>query len=223
MYQDIGAILSGIAAIVTATIAVLNFRQLAHSSSGDQPSGSDSTTSGSRNHTVVIFAVLSVLAVILLVYFMVSRTQAFGGQGGPSSSSTPTGPITASPTTSPTPVPIKISAIGPTVPECVTFSGTGDVPDDQLLWLVVRSSEPKYYFFPTQPDMTTHTWTARVQIGADQDPPGTPFVVYADLFTDATSRLINSHDYSNGVDTLPDGITVKDQVHLQRGSDNHPC
>jgi hypothetical protein len=92
------------------------------------------------------------------------------------------------------------------------------------LWLVVKSAEPKYYFFPVQPDAEKHAWVARdVQIGYAKDSPGEAFTIYAALLTDEASRMVNTGDYADGFQTLPKGSETVAEARVQRTSDTRSC
>jgi hypothetical protein len=183
----------------------------------------------SKEFWIVSGSVAAVIAIpVAFVVPIVEHHRGPGPEPSPSATATlkslppPAPPAPPSPSTRP----IAIDPIGPNVPECTTVTGTGDVPNDNQLWLLVKSNEPKYYFFQTQPNATDHTWKApNVQVGADNDPAGEPFTIYAALLTEDTARAINgSNNYANGVNSPPSGVTLlKGEVHVQRTSDHTPC
>jgi hypothetical protein len=110
------------------------------------------------------------------------------------------------------------------VPRCATFTGTGDVPPDRVLWLVVLTPSSKYYFKPVTTNAADHRWTAaNANIGSQADPVGTHFTIYAALAEDATSRKIEQGQFGGGIAELPEGIDKVAQIKVSRSSDRTKC
>jgi hypothetical protein len=212
----VGGILTGIAAVISASVTYLKYR---HAVRKDQAASGTNNPVPQRNSVYVLGAVAVVLAVVSAGLFF--RTDGPGREPSTTATASASSPAAVA---SEAPVAIEIGPLEHTVPECMTVPGTGDVPDNRFLWLIVRSGEPKYYYFPTQPNADDHTWLApNVQFGTADDRPGEPFVVSAALLDDAASRRINAADYSNGVEKLPSGIKPFGDVQVQRSSDRKPC
>jgi hypothetical protein len=212
----VGVIITGTAAVISAWVSYLKYR---HAVRKDQAASGTNNPVPQRNSVYVLGAVAVVLAVVSAGLFF--RSDGPGPAPSIAATASASSPEVIA---GEAPVAIEIGLLEHTVSECMTVPGTGDVPGNRFLWLIVRSGEPKYYFFPTQPNADDHTWLApNVQFGTADDKPGEPFVVIAALLDDAASRRINTADYSNGVEKLPTGMTTIGQAQVQRGSDRKPC
>jgi hypothetical protein len=123
------------------------------------------------------------------------------------------------------PVPIKIDRVNAPVPRCATFGGEGDVPPDQTLWLAVLTPDTRKYFFrPVMVNAVQHKWISRkVTIGSQDDPPGTPFMIYAVLVDNVTNQLLQQGRFAGGIAALPDTFVKVHQIEVERGSDSAEC
>jgi hypothetical protein len=116
---------------------------------------------------------------------------------------------------------IRFDPVGQ-IPRCATFTGTGDVPSGRILWLVALTASSKYYFKPVTTNAVDHKWSAaNVNIGSQADPVGTPYIIYAALVDDATSRQIGQ--LGSGVTELPEGIDKVAQIKVSRSGDGAKC
>lgn len=118
------------------------------------------------------------------------------------------------------PAPIKIDQGHPQVPRCATFGGQGVVPVNKTLWLAVLGPGLKYYFFgPVNIDR--HGWILRdVNVGRQDTPPGTKFMISAVLVDNATNELLQRN---RPLRVLPDNSYKVDQIEVKRSGENTAC
>lgn len=116
----------------------------------------------------------------------------------------PNAPIHAS--QNPTPFPIEIDPVNIPIPCRVTFTGTGDVPSDRTLWLVIQriSTPPKYYPKPVIVNAVDHKWiAANVIVGTKDTLADSRYVIYAVLVDDATNQRLKQRNSKDWLEEHP--------------------
>jgi hypothetical protein len=107
---------------------------------------------------------------------------------------------------------------------CATFTGAGEAPARQTLWLTVQSDQPRYYFYPVVARPRTYRWSARdVELGTEAEQSGEPYEVGIAQADEATSRALYNKEYSQGVAMPPAGLRIVDQIAVRRNADTRPC
>ena len=133
-------------------------------------------------------------------------------------------PNALNPTTqNPTFFSIKIDPVNIPVPCRFNFTGTGDVPSDRVLWLVVqRIGTPKYYTKPAAVNVADHKWVvADVTVGTKDTPAGSLYMIYAVLADDETNQLLKQRQPKVPLEKIP-GRQV-DQIQVSRSGDGNDC
>jgi hypothetical protein len=104
---------------------------------------------------------------------------------------------------------------------CSRFTGTGSAPEGKMLWIVVKSPEPKFYFQDTKPDSPSPgQWEAKRVVVGEDDPAelGQKYrILIVTVTPEVNANAING-DYSDGVYPLPDGAHEEESIGVTAGA-----
>jgi hypothetical protein len=159
-----------------------------------------------------------------------------GAAGQQAVAKSPTVPSTG-PTTTTTAEAVHASTAPPSTPSarikidrirnpplCATFTGVGVPPTGETSWLVVRSDEPRYYFYAATLVSGSDRWVAKnVTLGVPEEPPGEPFDIFATVMTADATKAITPEVIQNGLVALPSGVRVVDEYQVERGAGRREC
>lgn len=108
-------------------------------------------------------------------------------------------------------------------PLCASFNGTGAPPPGKILWLVVRSDEPRFYFFPVTFLVADRWSSTNITLGLATEPAGEPFDIMAVLVGADETKVITPDVLQNGLASLPAGAQIVDEFRVTRGPDTREC